>query len=481
MTSLRRFALMLALAAAAAAMAEAPDLPRRMVNGKEYYYYEVPAKETIYSIGRKFGYTRDDIIKYNPQVKDGLRAGDVLFFPVEEDAVPEGVQIEEPMQPAEIMAPEPEPEPVKEPEKAQVAPEPLIVEEVKPAEEGEAINVAVMLPFMLQNENMTRQAENNTHFYQGVLLAINDLAPKSEYKINLTALDTAASADTVTALLPQVAAMDYIIAPGDSACIERIAIAADRTDATVINLFGVKYCGETRHESVLQANVPRNEMYALAVDAFCKQYAKKHIIIAHPTDVKSDKSDFVQLLTAALVKHGIPYEQIDFEGRLSPELLAELPGREYVVVPTGASRETLLRVMPTLLAYQEAHPEASVELFGYPEWVAHRGEIKDNLHKLNAVIYSRFSQDLDSPAARHIHNSYKEWFGTELPQTVPNTVLLGYDTMAWLISAAENGITEPYEGVQNTFKVTSAKAGDVNHALYFLRFNANGSVDAQIL
>lgn len=475
MTSLRKLTLTLALAAAAIAMS-APDLPRRMINGKEYYYYEVPAKETIYSIWRKFGYTRDEIVRYNPQVKDGLRAGDTLLFPVENAEV----QIEEPAKPEEIAAPEP----VKEPAKAQVAPEPIVVEEIIAEGEEEmtdTVNVAVALPFMLQSENMTRQAENYTHFYQGMLLALNDLAPQSNCHVNLYALDTANSPDTVSALLPQMANMEFIIAPGDSASIERMAVAADRNDATVLNLFGVKYSGEARHESVVQANVPRDEMYALAIDAFCQRYVKRHVIIAHPTDVKSDKSDFVQALIAGLVKHGIPYEQVNFEGRLSPELLAELPMHEYVVVPTGGSRETLMRVMPTLIAFQETHPEVSLELFGYPEWVAHRGDIKDQLHKLNTVVYSRFSIDLDSAAPQKVRNSYKKWFGTDMPQAVPNTVLLGYDTMAWIISAAENGITEPYEGVQNAFNIASAKAGQVNRSLYFVRFNSNGTIDAQVL
>lgn len=475
MLSFCKIALCMAVAAAAAVMAE-PNLPRRTVNGREYYYYEVPSKETIYSIGRKFGYTRDEIIRHNPQVKDGLRAGDTLFFPVEieeveeevEEPVPAEVEIEEPAKPEEILAPEPEPEPEAEPE---------VVEE----EVVESLNVAVVLPFMLQAENMTRQAENNTHFYQGMLLALNDLAATSDSKVSLSAFDSAASADTVTALLPELAYMDYVIAPSDSASIERIAIAADRGDTSVLNLFGVKYAGEERHESVIQANVPRDDMYAQAVEAFCERYARHHVLIAHPTDVKADKSDFVQALVEALVKNGIPYEQINFEGRLSPELIAELPEKDYVVVPTGASRESLLRVMPTLIAYQETHPEASITLFGYPEWVAHRGEIKDNLHKLNTVVYSRFSTDLDSPAARQVRASYKQWFGQELPQAVPNTVLLGYDTMAWIISAADNGLTEPYEGVQNSFKITPAKAGNANRALYLLRFNSNGSIDAQAL
>ncbi len=58
------------------------DLPTKEINGKSYFYYEVQPKETIYSLCKQLGITKDEIIKYNPSVADGLRANQMLYFPV---------------------------------------------------------------------------------------------------------------------------------------------------------------------------------------------------------------------------------------------------------------------------------------------------------------------------------------------------------------------------------------------------------------
>lgn len=502
MKLLRNLSIGLALATVLAATAEMPDLPTRTVNGKEYYYYEVPKKETIYSITRKFGFTRDVIIRYNPQVRDGLRAGDTLLFPVEEieeisapvaDSVEPAVNNSERSEPSVPVEPSESSESSKLTEDADVI-EPSdslemsapseFADSLESTEEVDTLNIAVMLPFMLEAENVTRQAENNTNFYRGMLLAVDEFVPQSGFKVNMLAYDTEGSADVVARQLaqPEMTDMDYIIAPNDSLSIERIAAVADSTSAMVMNFFAVKNESEKLHESLLQGNIPRAEMYSRAIDAFCKEYASKKVIILNPTDLHADKKEFVEELTARMVERGIPYEQIDFSGRLASETLAELPLQEYVFVPTGASREIMLRILAPLTEYNAAVAGGNAVIFGYPEWVTMRGEIKDKLHKLNAVIYSRFSTDLAGERAKRVQDAYKKWYGVELPQAVPNTVLLGYDVMAWLLYASANGITEPFEGVQNAFRVNEIDgAGDVNTALYFISFRADGDIDAIVL
>lgn len=65
------------------ANASVKDLPVLTVDGKKYYHYEVTSKETLYTICKKLGVTKDEIVKYNPKVADGLRAGTVLVFPAD--------------------------------------------------------------------------------------------------------------------------------------------------------------------------------------------------------------------------------------------------------------------------------------------------------------------------------------------------------------------------------------------------------------
>ena len=59
------------------------NLPVKQVNGRDCRYYEVAQGETVYSIARKLHISREEIEKANPSVRDGLRAGQILYFPVE--------------------------------------------------------------------------------------------------------------------------------------------------------------------------------------------------------------------------------------------------------------------------------------------------------------------------------------------------------------------------------------------------------------
>lgn len=490
MTILRTLTLGVALVFALVASSESPKLPVRTVNGKEYYYYEVPKKETIYSITRKFGYTRDEIIKHNPQVRDGLRVGDTLLFPYDGEPIAKQEVAESTKAVVEsTIVPEKQVQDNKDLsekkvelaviEEAPVAQSERIEKDSVIVEDAEPVNVAVMLPFMLEKDNVTRQTENNTNFYRGMLLALEEQTEQGA-KVNLHVLDTEGSADVVANQLLQseMQDMQFIVAPNDTKAIEQIAEVADSMSSIVLNLFAVKNEAEKIHESVVQANITHEDMYSQAVSAFCKQFASKKVVILNPTDVQSDKDEFIKKLTMEMVKSGITFEQVNFSVNLSTARLAEFAGQDCVFVPTGGSRAIVARILPALAEFTDG----TAVLFGYPEWVTLRGENKDYLHKLNTVIYSRFSTDLEGERVKQVVDSYKEWYGVVMPQSVPNMVLLGYDVMNWIIFASNNGLTEKFVGLQNTFSVKEIDGGgDVNTAMYFISFKSDGKVDSQVL
>lgn len=66
----------------ATAFASVEDLPVIKHNGVLCHYYEVQPKETIYSLERNLGISREELLAANPQVKDGLKANTTLYFPV---------------------------------------------------------------------------------------------------------------------------------------------------------------------------------------------------------------------------------------------------------------------------------------------------------------------------------------------------------------------------------------------------------------
>jgi len=74
----------LAITAIAATSLQAQsNLPKTMVAGHEFYYYEASANESIYDIASKLGVTKDYIIKNNPNAADGIENGMKLYFPID--------------------------------------------------------------------------------------------------------------------------------------------------------------------------------------------------------------------------------------------------------------------------------------------------------------------------------------------------------------------------------------------------------------
>ncbi|MDO9152655.1 MAG: LysM peptidoglycan-binding domain-containing protein [Paludibacter sp.] len=57
------------------------NYPVKKINGAEYYIYTVESQEGLYSISKKFGVKQTDIADLNPEVKAGLKAGQVLIVP----------------------------------------------------------------------------------------------------------------------------------------------------------------------------------------------------------------------------------------------------------------------------------------------------------------------------------------------------------------------------------------------------------------
>ncbi len=476
---IRKLLFSIFLCFSATAFGQIEKLPVKVINGVSYYYYDVPPKATIYSITRTYGISREDLFKYNPQVIDGLRAGDTLIFPVTPEDKKEPADTSETIDISEVS------ESSDTAEVSVTAEVPVTSELYDTTElsdttsDFEGLNIGVMLPFMLDSEAVTRNTQNHTAFYRGMLLAVEDFSVKDS-NLTIRVFDTEGSNETLGNILskPEVQLLDYIIAPGDSLAIELIAAAADTTGATVVNLFAVKNDAHLHHESVLQGNIPHDAMYSKAMEAFCKQLNDKKVLILNANDIPADKRSFTEEFADMLLKTGIPYEQIDYSGKLTAEDLHSLAPRNYVCIPTSATREALLKILPAMMEFDESNPMTEVELLGYPEWVVFRGEIKDKLHKLNATVYSRFSTDLDGADVATVNGHHTKWYGEVPQQSLPDIMLLGYDTMAWLINGAE----KPYIGLQNSFKIADIdNAGQVNTGLYLINFNRNGRIDARSL
>lgn len=604
-------ALLMGAAATLAIQAAVKDLPVKKVNGRLYHYYEVPAKETVYSLCYKLDITKDEMIRHNPSVADGLRAGMTLFFPVEDGAgdssaeqsapgrvieyhvqkgetifgiahkygiTTEAVIEQNPVlknglkagqtikitipgapveaQPVEqVTAPQPQPQPstqthvkgyivkkketfysiavanglsvaaleaanpgvtslkegqvlnipvagpvaedVSHPVTGAAEPaavnDPVAVEPVNdaagevgqeavtsPAVNGKSVSLAVMLPFMLNEETPSKNSTRYTEFYKGFLLAVDSLRNNGA-PIHVTAYDTEGSVLKVREALSDSAFRrhDVIIAPDNTAQLAVLAEYGKNNGVKVVNTFIVRDDSYITNSAVMQGNLPSSLMYRKTIDALMERLAYSTPVFLSVKGSAGDKADFVAELRKSLDAKGKTYMDVEVDGRLTVADLKPLPADgNYTFIPLSGRQADLNKLMPGIIEWRDQASEPIVRLFGYPEWTTFRGETLENMHNLNTTVYSRFYTDEDAPRTKSLDAKYKQWYGTRMENAVPRQGLLGFDTGMFVIPYILNG-SGVYDGVQNGYYFVSAgeNGGAYNDALYFVTFRPGNVIE----
>ncbi len=587
-------AILMGAASVFALHAAVKDLPVKTVNGRLYHYYEVPAKETVYSLCYKLDISKDEMIRHNPSVADGLRAGMTLFFLVEESAetavqpsaapgrvvshhVQKGETIfgiahkygvnteavieQNPVlknglkagQTIQITVPGTAVEPkVAESAPAQPAQEQpagvkgyivkkketfysiavanglsvAALEAANPGvtslKEGQVLNIpvrevpaetvadasaaptgdksvaeaaadsvtvaaadksvslAVMLPFMLNEESPSKNACRYTEFYKGLLLAVDSLRNNGT-PIHVTAYDTEGSVLKVREALTDSTFRRHnaIIAPDNSAQMAILAEYGKNNNVKVVNTFIVRDDSYLTNPDMVQANLPSQLMYRKAIDALMERFENATPVFLNIKGTTGDKADFVGELRKSLDAKGKTYMEVEADGRLTVADLKPLPADgNYVFVPATGRQADLNKLMPGIIEWRDQAVTPTVQLFGYPEWTTFRGETLENMHNLNTTVYSRFYTDEESTRTKDIDARYKQWYGARMENAVPRLGLLGFDTGMFVIPYMLNG-GDKYDGVQNGYYLVRSgeNGGAYNDALYFVTFRPGNVTD----
>ena len=485
--------------------------------------------ETLYGIARKYGMSPDRLAELNPHVSDGLRAGDTLTINADEEAarkIPaqpvtvdgEGFAVYE-IKPGDTLfsIANSYGVPLEAILDANPAVDPLhynvaVAENAAPENEGgvylgeeevaevaEPMNVAVLLPFMLGEEQQSRTTQLYTEFYKGMLMAADSLRNVSGTPVNFRFYDTASSIDTVRTLLcrPEIECADMLVAPDNSA--QLAAIMDKVSDETlVLNIFAVKDESYKNYRNLIQTNIPHDAMYRKAIDMFMDKYSDAMPVFISRSAGQADKDSFTSELKKRLDEQGREYKEIQFNVSLSDDDLSglDVDSRRVVFVPNSGSKTEFARFIKPLTSLREnAVDSGNVTIFGYPEWVTFRGESFDEICALDATIYSRYlSTDVD-PATRELKQRYKDWYGVEMFEAVPTQGILGFDTGMYIIRGLrqldETGVfPEENAGVQSNMKLVwsgnaetdangdlSTGGGLVNDALYLINYRPGGTVE----
>ncbi len=488
--------------------------------------------ETIYSLARRYGVSEDDLMTWNPALKDGLKADSRIYItdpnpapapePVVEkrDSVPAVAPVVEPVDGyvvkeketfysiardhgisvAELEAANPRVTLLKAGMTLTI---PLNNEESQepnpsdnsnnsnysnPSDNSDpsapsSIDIALILPFMTEQSPVSKQAQRFTEFYKGFLIAVDSMR-HSRKPINIIALDSHGSTDTVQTILrrPGLKEMDVIIAPDNAAQLGYIARWGLENNVKVFNTFVIKDDTYIGNPMLLQSNIPSETMIEKAAAGLVGSLNGSTPVIITRKGAEPDKADFIKEMNRHLADHGITPVTIEFDNRLTPSALSSLDATgNYVFIPVTGKQAEVNKILPGLIEWHRVAPIAGIRVWGYPEWIAFRGETLQNMHALNTTIYSRFAPDEELYRNNKFDATFKRWYGTEMENATPRQGLLGFDTGTYILRLEllddPNPVRMKYAGIQNEYDFARVDGGGwVNNALLLLNYLPGGEI-----
>lgn len=432
-----------------------------------YRRYEAKRKETFYSIAQKFDIPIDSLKQANRDIR----------------VVKEGMTINIPIAQAETDSVENESE--------ENTSEYLdnVYAQVYEKNDADHINVAVILPFMLHEDESNIKSSLYTEYYQGFLLAVDSLK-RQGYSINLYAYDSKGSTETVKSILDKelMTTMHLIVAPEDDEAINLIADFGERYDINVVNTFSLKNDRVNTNARVFQTNIPGSYLYAEATSLFIRTFSNKSVVFLNNIDVEDAENEFVTTLKDELNKRNIPYTTCNYNTVLNVNDLRSVSEQPAVVfVPTSNKKETMVTILSGLEEFVDRTPNCNVSLFGYPGWVPQISKNVNSLYKVNTYIFSRFYTIPDDPMLYDMSIKYLYWYNKEMKNASPRYAILGFDTGLYFMNAiakygrnfANYELPNGDNSIQTGFNFERINnwSGFINKSFYFVHLSPDMKIE----
>lgn len=400
-----------------------------------YYYYTAKEKDTLYAIARSYGVDVADIINANPELRNGLRAGQVL-------RIPKIVQ---------------QPDGIASPFDTLVTPEQPCAAPAGPI----TYKVALMLPFfanIVMEEPKDTLSEEDTYisthrqqglrggnfaeFYEGFMLAL-DSVRKAGMSVSIHVYDTERDTVKIKKIVRELSLIhpDLIIGPVFSEDVNIAGRFARYEEILLVSPLSTKPELVNSNPNIIQV-VPSKPHEGYALANYLKQMNKGRFILVRGTDSVSMKNSW------RFKKYFVEHAPMDTMGK-------PLPFKDYVL------KDSLMRVLHKILSKEEENyivvfsdqePDVSklvsrlyllsdvypIRLIGMPSWQVWKSIDWIQLHGLQLQLISPFYVDYSTHQTRNFLMKSRLKLGYEPYEIMSqgyNFSMLGYDVGFYFLSA----------------------------------------------
>ena len=408
--------------------------------------HEVKKKETLYSIGKMYNVSEQEIKAVNPELNG------------EEGKLKKGMTIKIPVAAQQTKS--------VQPRQQTLAPEKGV----------DPIRIAVVLPL----KNDTRDDAKSLEFYKGFLLAVDSLRQQGVSATIHTFHSGRTEADIQTLL--QNAALKKVHIIVGPLYQEQIPILSDyskRNEILLLVPFLSKYREINENPYLIQMNASDHYQIEKACKGYTALFKNNHTVFCG-----SNEEAFPKALAAHLKANNMPYKTLNSAINEESLLKALSANKTNTIVPTDHKITSLNILVPQLKTFVQKHPEYRIRLFGYPEWQTYVTTQLKNFYLFDTCFFTNFYRNPLSPQTTQFDRKYQKWFGAAT-LTYPCMAMSGFDFGYYALrglSLYGKKFTEkqvktiPYQNPIDLKRVSNW-GGLVNNSIWFVHYKTNNTIE----
>jgi len=417
------------------------------VDGTDYYIHTIVRGQTLYMISKAYGVEVNDIIRENPQVKDGIKADQKIRIPAPVKKAEFPVDKK-----AQKISPK---DSISKGKDVTVKKEPLITDD-KPVMPGPAAalpipcgndvasmkstyNVALMLPLYLDKVGQLDSVNPGTDildtfvsfqflpFYEGFRIAIDSLE-RAGIKVVLWVYDVDKDTLKTQQLLvkPEMKQMDLIVGLLYQRIFLMVADFARKNNINIVNPISERSDIVSGNPRVFKVKPARKRMIT-EVAAFLAGAGRKGQVLIVRNNKYND-SGAADLLKKTCVEEKLNVQVIDGQDAIADKLSKE---KENWIITFSDNATYALEFTRQLFQFRN---EYEISLIGLPFWSNLEGLETDYLVGLKTHMVAPYFIDYSNPNVKKFVLRYQQIYKAD-----PSPLAFeGYDIAIYFISALKH-------------------------------------------
>lgn len=429
---------------------------------KSFISHLVQQNETLYSISKHYNVDMQEIIKLNPGAEISITLGSELKIPASKDGVkPISEKIEK----------------TSDNSKSEIDLNSIFYKN-NITHTKRVINIAFLLPLMLDQDKNDPSIERFIEFYAGSLLAVQKAKDKG-ISFEIYTYDTEKSEQKITEVLgnSEIKTMDLIIGPAFSSQVSLVAEFAKENKINTLVPFTSKVPEIEYNSFLFQFNPGSDAELKFMFNTIKEKYNSANIIFAEVPGVNSldEGKIWAEELQSLLKRNGKQFKNIELTSADYADFSKVLKKDEKNLVIFNTDKFAYISQFINPL-YSKI-TEYDIVLFKQYSWK------KQNERMPQSIYISPFISKYNPTEIVEFNNLYEQLFNKEVSSESPRYDLLGYDLSNYFISILQkNGnklinkisSTNISNGIQSQllFERTSDISGFVNKRLYLVEDKA---------